>query len=95
MVRERVTLGTQHLKTHSKEALLGRIFDLGVRKGQTILIGGTQRGKILMWGYAGTKRLITPGFGYFRLEFEFRIASTVLHLVIHCWNLCQWKLQVC
>ena len=41
-VREKVTGGTQNLKNHSKEALLGRIFDLGVRKGHIILI----------WGYA-------------------------------------------
>ncbi len=38
-------------KTHSKVAHLGRIFDLGVPKGATILIRG----------YASNKRLRTPG----------------------------------
>ncbi len=47
-------------KKCSKEALLGRIFDLGVCEGHIILIWGTQRGTILIWGYAGTKRLRTP-----------------------------------
>ncbi len=41
-VRERVSGGTRNSKKHSKEALLGRIFDLGVREGHAILI----------WGYA-------------------------------------------
>jgi hypothetical protein len=35
-------VGIQNKKKRSKESLLGRIFDLGVRKGYTILI----------WGYA-------------------------------------------
>ena len=39
---------------------LGRIFDLGVRKGDTSFVC-TQRGKILIWGYASMKRLRTPG----------------------------------
>jgi hypothetical protein len=43
-------------KTHPNEAYLCRIFYLGVRKGD----GGTQRGAILIWGYASTKRLRTP-----------------------------------
>ncbi len=37
-------------KPHPNEAYLGRIFYLGVREGDTILI----------WGYASTKRLRTP-----------------------------------
>jgi hypothetical protein len=43
-------------KPHPNEAYLGRIFYLGVREGD----GGTQRGTILIWGYASTKRLRTP-----------------------------------
>jgi hypothetical protein len=41
-VRDKVTGGTRNKKKRSKEALLGRIFDLGVREGHIILI----------WGYA-------------------------------------------
>jgi hypothetical protein len=40
---------------------------LGVREGD----GGTQRGTILIWGYASTKRLRTPGLEV-RDDFSFR-----------------------
>ncbi len=59
-VRAKVTGGTQKLKKCSIEAILGRIFDLGVREGHIILILGYAEGTILIWGYAGTKRLRTP-----------------------------------
>ncbi len=53
-------------KNRSKEALLGRIFDLGVRKGHTILIWGYAEGYNFDLGIrrAGTKRLRTPGLRY-------------------------------
>ncbi len=38
------------------------MFDVGVRKGNIILIS-TQRVTILIWGYEGTKRWRTPGVG--------------------------------
>jgi hypothetical protein len=41
-VREKLTVGMQNSKNHSKESHMGRIFDLGVRKWA----------KILNWGYA-------------------------------------------
>jgi hypothetical protein len=41
-VPEKLTGGTQTVKNHSKEANMGRNFDLGLREGHTILI----------WGYA-------------------------------------------
>jgi hypothetical protein len=41
-VREKLTGGTPNLKNDSKQVYLGRIIDLGVREGDTILI----------WGYA-------------------------------------------
>jgi hypothetical protein len=39
-VHVKLTGGTQNVKNHSKEAHLGRNFDLGVREGHTILIWG-------------------------------------------------------
>ncbi len=72
-VRAKVTGGTQKLKKCSKEAILGRIFDLGVREGHIILILGYTEGTILIWGYAGTKRLRTPD-----LELSFYRKFTVL-----------------
>jgi hypothetical protein len=63
-IRAKVTGGTQKLKKCSKEALFGRIFDLGVREGLIFLIWGYPEGTILIWGYAGTKRLRTPGLEY-------------------------------
>jgi hypothetical protein len=42
-VREKLTGGAQNVETHSKEAHLGRIFDLRVRKKDTTLIWGMQR----------------------------------------------------
>ncbi len=41
-VREKLTGGTPNFKNDSKQVYLGRIIDLGVREGDTILI----------WGYA-------------------------------------------
>ena len=56
-VRKEPTGVAKFKKPHPIEAFLGRIFYLGVREGD----GGTQRGTILIWGYASTKRLRTPG----------------------------------
>jgi hypothetical protein len=42
--REKVTEGKQNFKKMLKEALLGRIFDLGVRVGHIILIWGYPEG---------------------------------------------------
>ncbi len=47
---EKITGGMPSFKNHTKQVYLGRIFDMGVHKGGTILI----------WGYASTKRLRTP-----------------------------------
>jgi hypothetical protein len=44
------TGGTPNFKNYSKQVNLGRIFVLGVREEDTILI----------WGYVSTKRLRTP-----------------------------------
>ncbi len=60
---EKLTGGTQKFKNYSKEAYLGRIFDLGLRKGVTTLIWGyaeeynfdlgLHKGvTTLIWGYA-------------------------------------------
>ena len=61
-------------KPHPIEAFLGRIFYLGVREGD----GGTQRGTILIWGYASTKRLRTPA-----LDHDF-FPEPVIHLFTTC-----------
>jgi hypothetical protein len=45
-------------KTHLKEDLLGRIFDLGVREGYTILI----------WGYAEGYNFSLQVLGYQKIE---------------------------
>ncbi len=47
-----VTGGSQNFKNRSKEAFLGRIFYLGVRKGHIILI----------WGYAEGYNLGVRGY---------------------------------
>ncbi len=52
-VRKEFTGGTQKLKSNSKVPDLDRILFRGMR--------GTQRGTILILGYASTKRLKTPG----------------------------------
>ncbi len=51
--------GMQNFRNHSEEAHFGRIFDLGVSKGEIIWFGCMQRGTILSWGYVSTKRLRT------------------------------------
>ncbi len=43
-VREKLTGGTPNFKNNSKQVYLGRIIDLGVRKGGTILIWGYTEG---------------------------------------------------
>jgi len=55
----------QNVKFHSKEAHLGRIFDLGVRKKDTTLVWGYAEEIFLIRGYASTKKLRTPGIDYF------------------------------
>ncbi len=66
-VREKLTGGTQNFKNQSKQVHLGRIFELGVREGGTILIWGYVKGVqfwfggiFLIRGYPSTKRLRTP-----------------------------------
>jgi hypothetical protein len=56
----RSSQGVRKIKKPSKDAYLGRIFDLGVCEGDTILILGHAEGKKLIWGYASTKSLRTP-----------------------------------
>jgi hypothetical protein len=45
-VRNQFTGGTQNYRDHSKEDYVGRIFDLGVRKGVQFLYEGTKWGTI-------------------------------------------------
>jgi hypothetical protein len=56
------------LKNNSKEALLGRIFDLGVREGHTILI----------WGYAEGYNFDLGVRGYQKVENPCSILSSIL-----------------
>ena len=48
------------LKNNSKEALLGRIFDLGVREGHTILIWGYAEGYKFALGVRGYQKVENP-----------------------------------
>jgi hypothetical protein len=59
-VYEKVTGGTQNWKKCSKEALLGRIFDLGVRKGHIILIWGYAEGYNFDLGVRGYQKVENP-----------------------------------
>ncbi len=54
--RKKLTGGRLNLKKCSKEALLGRISDLGVCKGHTILIWRYAEGYNFDLGYVGTKK---------------------------------------
>jgi hypothetical protein len=53
-------------KPHPIEAFLGTIFIWRYAKKTQFWFGGTQRGTILIWGYASTKRLRTPDIEYTR-----------------------------
>jgi hypothetical protein len=59
-VREKVTRGTRKLKNCPKEALLGRIFDLGVCEGHIILIWGYAEGKHFDLGVRGYQKIENP-----------------------------------
>jgi hypothetical protein len=59
-VREKVTGGMQNKKKNSKEALLDRIYDLGVCKGHTILIWGYAKGYNFDLGVRGYQKVENP-----------------------------------
>ncbi len=90
-VREELIGGTQNVKTHSKEAHLGRIFDLGVCKKDTALIWGCAEETFLIWGYASTKRLRTPALWHIFLQYDFGLMksdewfySSIIVIFAHC-----------
>jgi hypothetical protein len=64
-VHEKTTGGTQNSKNSSKEALLGIIFDLEVRKGHTILIWGYAEGYNIDLGVHGYQKVENPCFTVF------------------------------
>ncbi len=59
-VLEKVTGGMQNLKKCSKEAFLGRIFDLGVREGHIIIIWGYAEGYSFDLGVRGYQKVENP-----------------------------------
>ncbi len=59
-VPEKLTGGTQNFKNHSKGERLGRIFDLGVCQGDTILIWGYAEGYIFDLGVRQYQKFEMP-----------------------------------
>jgi hypothetical protein len=59
-VREKIIGGARNLKKCSKEALLGRIFDLGLRKGHIILSWGYAEGYNFDLGVRGYQKVENP-----------------------------------
>jgi hypothetical protein len=54
--------GVRQIKKYSKQVHLGRILDLGgTQRGYKFDLGVRRGDTILIWGYASTKRLRTPG----------------------------------
>ncbi len=62
-VHEKLTGGTPNLKNNSKQVYLGRIIDLGVRKGGTILIWGYTEGYNPDLGVREYQKVENPWFG--------------------------------
>ncbi len=56
------------IKTAQKKPFWVEFLIWGYAKGIQFWFGGTQRGAILIWGYAGTKRLRTPALDSCHLD---------------------------